>query len=414
MINQSSSSLDDGPLSGITVLDFTAVVVGPVATQTLADYGADVIKIEPPGGDLLRRMGGTSNTGQLSPKFLQMNRNKRSLAIDLRTAAGQEIIRTLIRGADVMVVNMREPALIKLGLTYEAARALNDRIVHCNMMGFGRQGRYFGKPAYDSIIQGGAGVAACNERLTGTPQFVPMVLADHLVALIAVQMILLALRSRDLTERSQSVEVPMFENVASFVLQEHMGQKAFTPERGDTGDVRIFDANARPIVTSNGYICVSANTDAQVRGFFEAIGRPELIDDPRFCSVEARLEHVETFFQIRNNSLGDKPTEQWLALFDQHDVPAFQYNTLESLLDDPHLEEVGFFESLEVTGEGLVKHMKPANTFSGGGRQTPQPAPRVGEQSIEVLRDFGFADDRIHSLIAADIVIDGGPDDSET
>ena len=221
------------------MLDFTSVVVGSVATQFLADYGADVVKIEAPGGDLLRRMGWASLSGELSPKFLQMNRNKRSLYIDLRKADGRATVGTMMENVDVMVVNMRGPALEKLGLTYEDACTVNKRIIHCNIMGFGKRVQYYGKPAYDTIIQAGAGVAACNERMTGEPRFVPMVFADHLVALIAGQMILLALRARDLTGVSQSIEVPMVENVASFVLQEHMGQKAFVPERGDTGDQRI-------------------------------------------------------------------------------------------------------------------------------------------------------------------------------
>ena len=157
------------------------------------------------------------------------------------------------------------------------------------MTGFGRGGRYLDKPAYDTIIQGAGGIAACFQRQTGEPQFVPMVVADHLVSLIVVQMILLALRARDLTDEAQSIEVPMFENVASFVLQEHLGQRAFEPARGEMGDARIFDPNARPVRTRDGYICVSANTDGQVRGFFEAIGRPDLSTDPRFATVSARL-----------------------------------------------------------------------------------------------------------------------------
>jgi crotonobetainyl-CoA:carnitine CoA-transferase CaiB-like acyl-CoA transferase len=395
MQTSNTHDLGDGPLSGVRVLDFTSVVVGPVATQSLADYGADVIKIEAPGGDLLRRMGGQSRSGELSPKFIQMNRNKRSLAIDLRTDEGRATVRTLMRGADVVVVNMRGPALLKLGLTYEDARNANESIIHCAMMGFGKKGRYFGKPAYDTIIQGGAGVAACNERLTGAPQFVPMVLADHLVALIAVQMILLALRARDLTGESQAVEVPMFENVASFVLQEHIGQKAFVPERGETGDRRIFDANARPAKTKDGYLCISANTDAQVGAFFEAIGRPELMQDRRFESVEARLRNVSAFFQIRNESLETNTTAQWLALFDELDVPAFQYNTLESLLDDPHLHEVGLFQTMDYAEEGIVKHIGPANTFTGGQRQNPLPSPMLGEHSAEISAEFGFSPTQI-------------------
>lgn len=406
MPQHQNTGLRDGPLTGIKVLDFTSVVVGPVATQFLGDYGADVTKIEPPGGDLLRRMGGQSRSGELSPKFLQMNRNKRSLSIDLRKPEGQATIRTMMKSADIIVVNMRGPALSKLGLTYEDARKVNERVIHCNMMGFGKRGKYYGKPAYDTIIQGGAGVAACNQRLTGEPQFVPMVMADHLVALIAVQMILLALRARDLTGESQSVEVPMFENVASFVLQEHMGQKAFVPERGETGDQRIFDANARPIKTSNGYICVSANTDQQVSGFFNAIGRPELMEDPRFKSVEARLANVNDFFRIRNGSLGANTTAEWMEVFEQLDVPAFPFNTLESLLEDPHLQEVELFQTMEYPEEGTVRHIAPANAFSGGQRQSPAPAPMLGEHSTEVLTDYGFSPEQIADLVDARVITD--------
>ena len=405
MHNDDESPIADGPLSGIKVLDFTSVVVGPVATQFLGDYGADVIKIEAPGGDLLRRMGGRSQSGELSPKFLQMNRNKRSLVLDLRQTAGQATVRTMMQRADIMVVNMRGPALTKLGLTYEDACQVNDRIIHCNMMGFGKKGRYFGKPAYDTIIQGGAGVAACNQRLTGEPQFVPMVLADHLVALIAVQMILLALRARDLTGLSQSVEVPMFENVASFVLQEHMGQKAFIPERGETGDQRIFDTNARPVKTKDGYICVSANTDSQVAGYFEAIGRLELMRDPRYSSVEARLKNVAAFFAIRNGSLATETTAHWMEIFERLDVPAFPYNTLESLLEDPHLNEVGLFQTMEYPAEGTVKHIAPPNTFTGGQRRAPLPVPMLGEHNIEILKDFGFTQKEIAQLVDADVII---------
>ena len=406
MSDKEPSPLSDGPLSGVTVLDFTSVVVGPVATAVLAEYGADVIKIEAPGGDVLRRLGGKSRTGELSPKFLQMNRSKRSLLIDLRTDTGRKIIRTLIENADVLVANMRQPALEKLGLTYDDARAINSKIIHCAMMGFGDKGRYAGKPAYDSIIQGGAGIAACNQRLTGEPRFVPMVLADHLVALIAVQMMLLALRARDISGESQSVQVPMFENVASFVLQEHMGQKAFVPERGATGDQRLLDPNARPIPTKDGYICISANTDKQVSAFFEAIERPELTHDTRFESVAARLRNVGEFFAIRNASLSGKKTAHWMEVFERFDVPAFPFNTLESLLEDPHLEEVGLFETVDYAEEGTVKHIRTANTFTGGERREPFPAPMLGEHSIEILTEFGFSDEQARQWAQEGIVFD--------
>ena len=407
MNDENRPQLPDGPLSGVKVLDFTSVVVGPAATMVLADYGAEVIKVESPEGDILRRLGGSSRSGQLSPKFIQMNRSKRSLAIDLKSPEGRQAIRTLIESADIMVVNMRSAALAKLGLTFEDARALNPRIVHCAMMGFGRGGRHFDRPAYDSIIQGGGGIAACFERQTGEPQFVPMVLADHLVSVIAVQMILLALRARDQSGEAQSVEVPMFENVASFVLQEHLGQKAFEPARGEAGDTRLLDPNARPVRTRDGYLCVSANTDRQAHGFFAAIGRPDLATDPRFATVAARRENVAEYFELRNSSLAGKTTAEWMAAFERLDVPAFPFNSLDDLLEEPHLRETGLFETMEYPEEGTVRHMRPANSFTGGRRRSPTPAPALGENSAEVLRDAGLAEDRISGLVASGVIVAG-------
>ena len=407
MRNDDRPLLPDGPLSGVKVLDFTSVVVGPAATMFLADYGAEVIKVEAPEGDILRRLGGASRSGQLSPKFIQMNRSKRSLAIDLKSRDGRQAVRKLIESTDIMAVNMRSAALAKLGLTFEDARELNPGIVHCAMMGFGRGGRHFDRPAYDTIIQGGAGIAACFQRQTGEPQFVPMVMADHLVSLIAVQMILLALRARDLTGEAQSVEVPMFENVASFVLQEHIGQKAFEPARGETGDARNLDPNARPVRTLDGYICVSPNTDRQVRGFFEAIGRPDLSTDPRFATVSARVENVAELFEIRNASLAERTTAEWMEALERRDVPAFPVNGLDDLLEDPHLRETGLFETMEYPEEGTVRHMRPANIFSGGQRRSPTPAPTLGEHSAEVLRDAGVTEDRIARLLASGVIVVG-------
>lgn len=402
--------LTQAPLAGIKVLDFTTVVVGPVATQFLGDYGADVIKIEPLEGDLLRRLGGASRSGQMSPKFLQMNRNKRSLAIDMRQEAGRNVIRTMIADADVLVLNMRPRALAKLGLTYDDVRALNSRIIHCSLMGFGQDGRYRDKPAYDTIIQGSAGVAACNYRTHGEPWYVPMVLADHLVANIAIQMVLLALRSRDLTGESQSVEIPMFENMAAFVLQEHMGQKAYEPARGETGDPRCLDPGARPAPTSDGYVCISANTDTQTRAFFEAIERPELKDDPRFISVTSRAQNVSAYFDIRTKALKDKTTAEWIEIFDRLEIPAMPFQTFEDVLDDPHLQDVGLFQMMEYPEEGTVRHIGLPNKFSGGSQTDIKRAPVCGEHSVAILQDAGYSSTDIETFIENGVLIDGRHD----
>ena len=278
-----------GPLAGIRVVDLTTVVVGPTATLFLADYGAEVIKVEAPGGDLLRTLGGRSKSGQLSGKFTHFNRNKRSLVLDLKQDKAREALHRLLATADVFIANIRPAALERLGLGAEALRAKHKRLIVCNLMGFGRGGRYAERPAYDSIIQAMSGVAACNARVLGEPKFVPMVMMDHTVGLIATQCILAALFHREKTGDAQAIEVPMFENAASFVLVEHLGDHSFVPPLGDWGDRRVLDPLAQPIQTSDGWIAVSANTDGQAFAFFDAIGRPELKTDPRFQLGEGAL-----------------------------------------------------------------------------------------------------------------------------
>ena len=296
-----------GALAGIRVVDLTTVVVGPTATLFLADYGADVIKVEAPGGDLLRTLGGKSQSGQLSGKFMHFNRNKRSLALDLKREEGREALHRLLATADVFIANVRPAALGRLGLDAESLRSRYPRLVVCNLMGFGSAGRYRDRPAYDTIIQGFAGVTDTNRRALGEPRFVPMVFADHIVGLIATQCIIAALFQRDRTGEGQAIEVPMFENVAAFVLAEHMGDLSFVPPRGPSGDLRVLDPLGKPVATKDGYICVSANTDAQAFALFDAIGRPELKSDPRFSSVKARLANVRAYFELRAEGLRAAP-----------------------------------------------------------------------------------------------------------
>ena len=261
--------MSGGPLAGVRVIDLTSVVVGPTATLCLADYGADVIKVESPQGDLLRTLGGSSKTGQLSGKFSHFNRNKRSLALDLKQSNARGVLGCLLEKADVFIANMRPAALKRLGLDAAALRARYRRLIVCTLAGFRQDGPYRNRPAYDTIIQDMAGVAACNQRVLGEPRFVPLVLADHVVGLIAAQCILAALYQREKTGEGQAIEVPMFENMAQFVLSEHLGEGSFVPRRGESGDLRVLNPLGRPLRTKDGWICVSANTDAQAFAFFE-------------------------------------------------------------------------------------------------------------------------------------------------
>jgi len=396
-----------GALAGVKVVDLTTVVVGPTATLFLADYGADVVKVEAPGGDLLRTLGGQSRSGELSGKFMHFNRNKRSLALDLKREAGRAALERLLASADVFIANVRPAALERLGLGAAVLRARHPRLIVCNLMGFGRAGRYRDRPAYDTIIQGMSGVADCNRRSMGEPRYVPMVFADHLVGLIAAQCIMAALFRRERSGAGEAIEVPMFENLAAFVLAEHMGDLTFVPPRGPSGDARVLDPMAKPVATKDGHICVSANTDAQAFALFDAIGRPELKSDPRFASVKARRANVRAYFDVRAEGLRTRTTAEWIAVLEAADVPAGPMHTIESLCDDGHLADVGFFQKVEHPAEGGIVDLAFPNRFSAGGRDDYRPAPLFGGDSVAILRDIGYGDVEIDELLSLGVTVDG-------
>jgi len=375
----------------------------------MADHGADVIKIEAPTGDIVRTLAGRGVTDHMSGKFLHLNRNKRSIALDLKQQAARTALMRLIEGADVLIWNMRPPAMARLGLTYEEVRRVNPRIIYCGMFGFGQDGRYRDKPAYDSIIQGSAGVAALHHRVTGEPRYLPMVIADRTVGLIAVQMILMALYRRTSTGEGQAIEIPMFENIVKAVLEEHMYLKTFEPPLGPTGDPRLLDAEARPLPTRDGWICIAGNTDAQAFAIFDAIGKPELKTDPRFHSVSARFKNTPEYYRIRAEGLRQKTTAEWLAIFDTTDVPAMPFQTLDDLMQDPHLKDVGFFQLIEHHTEGRIWNIKLPNKLSGGVRRDFRAAPKIGEHSVEVLREAGYDDAAIDAMLASRATLDGRP-----
>jgi crotonobetainyl-CoA:carnitine CoA-transferase CaiB-like acyl-CoA transferase len=399
--------MSGGPLEGVRIVDLTSVVVGPLATQILADHGADVIKVESPAGDLGRTIGGLGKTPGMGPKFLHLNRNKRSIVLDLKKPAGYDALLKLVARADVLVWNVRPDSMVRMKLSYADVKAVNPKIIYCGMFGFGQGGRYRRKPAYDSIIQGSAGVAALYHRAAGEPRYLPMVMADKTVGLIAVQMMLMALFARERTGEGQSIEIPMFENMAAFVMSEHMYMKTFDPPTGSTGDPRLLDPQAKPMQTKDGFVCISANTNPQAFAFFEAIGRSELKTDPRFDSVASRFRNVGEYFRIRGEALKEKTTAEWLDIFDKCDVPAMPYHTLDSLLEDPHLKETGFYQKVEHPTEGTVINMALPNKLSRGARSDFSPAPKIGQHSVEILREAGLTEETIRSMVAEGVTRDG-------
>jgi crotonobetainyl-CoA:carnitine CoA-transferase CaiB-like acyl-CoA transferase len=390
-----------GPLDGVRVVDMTTVVVGPICARTLADYGADVIKVEAPGGDLLRTMAEGSRHPGMSGKFINFNRNKRSIGLDIKQPAGLDALLRLIDWADVFVSNVRPEGLSRAGLDYASLAKRNPRLIHCSILAFGRGGRYFNRPAYDPVVQSLSGVAGTIARATGEPRFVPMVMSDHVSGLIAAQAIGFALFRREKTGRGEAIDVPMLENMASFVASEHLGAATFDPPVGPTGDGRLLSPNYRPVPTKDGYVTVRPNTNAQAFAFFDAIGRPELKTDPRFDSAASRTKNAKDYFEVQATCLGHKTTDEWVELFDKLDVPAARYNTIDELMTDPHLRDVGFFREEQHPSEGKIRRSKLANSFSGGVRENETHAPLYGEHTRAILGELGYGAADIDRMVAA-------------
>lgn len=395
MIGPSAGS---GPLQGIRVLDLSSVVVGPVCTGALAEQGAEVIKLESPEGDLLRRLGGKGRSPGMGGKFLNFNRGKRSLALDLKQERARAALGRLARRCDVLVTNIRPDAQRRLGVDAAALAETAPRLIHCSITGFRTDGPYAGKPAYDTVIQGVSGIAGCFEASTGEPRYVPMLVADHVCGLIAAGVIGFALYRRERTGRGEAVEVPMFENMAAFVLQEHLGAMSFRPALGPPGDARVLSPEARPLRTADGFVALSANTDAQAHAFFAAIGRPELRDDPRFATVAARTAHTKEYFALRATALASRKTAEWLEIFARLDIPAMPYNSLEGLLTDPHLRATGMVAEEEHPTEGATIAIGAPNRLSGGMSPRLAPAQRLGADGRAVLAEAGLDAAEIEAL----------------
>ena len=303
------------PLSGIKVLDLTSVVVGPAATLRLADLGAEIIKIEAPEGDLMRTLGGPSPSGTLSGKFLHFNRDKRFVGLNLRAPEGLKALKTILQSCDVFITNLRPDSLARLGFDAETCRAMKPALIHCIITGFGPGGPYRGRPAYDTVLQAASGLAGLTIERDGAPSFAPFLAADHVVAEIAAGAIAAALVRRFRTGEGSTIEIPMHETMAAFVLQEHLGPATFEPPLGPPGDRRVLDPNARPIATQDGWIAITANTDAQAKVFLKAVGRADLIDDPRFSSVAARVKNSSDWYRLREELIASGTTAHWLKLF---------------------------------------------------------------------------------------------------
>jgi crotonobetainyl-CoA:carnitine CoA-transferase CaiB-like acyl-CoA transferase len=389
-----------GPLEGLRVIDMTGVLLGPYATTLLGDMGADVVNVEAPEGDTTRRIGPARHAG-MSSLFIQLNRSKRSLVLDLKQPNGRAALLRLCESADVLVFNLRPHTMKRLGLTYEQVSAVNPRIVYCGVYGFGNGGRYAGKPAYDDLIQGAVALPSLHAMSGGQPRYMPITIADRNTGLTAVHSILAALFHRERSGRGQSIEVPMFEMMASYVLGDHLYGKTFDPPIGGMGYPRLLTADRRPYKTRDGYVCALIYNDKQWRSFLDLIGKPEMMELDAYRSLTARIQNVEKVYGFVAEMISGETTAYWLEELEKADVPVMPLHTLDSLLEDPHLADVGLIQEYDHPSEGRIRGIASPTVWSDTQPEPERLAPRLGEHSREILAEAGYSSAEIDALVAA-------------
>ena len=389
-----------GPLAGVRVVDCTTVVLGPWAAQQLGDLGADVIKIEPPEGDTTRQLGPMKNPG-MGAFYLAVNRNKRSVVLDLKQEPARRALLRLAENADVLLHNYRPQAAKRLGMSYDVFRAVNPSLIYVGTYGFRAAGPYGDKPAYDDIIQAASGIASLQGALYGEPRYVPTIVADKTSSMTVLVAVLAALYHKARTGEGQEVEVPMLESVAAWVMVEHLYGETFVPPLDSAGYKRVLNRYRRPFKTRDGYLAILPYTDQNWRDFFTIAGRQDLLDDPRFKTLGTRLRHIEVLYEELGKIATTRTNAEWLGALDRHNIPGMIVNSLESLLRDPHLEATGFWQIVQHPSEGTLRLPGIPAAYSKTPGDIRRLPPRLGEHSLEVLREAGFGAAEIEAMLAS-------------
>lgn len=395
------------PLAGVRVVDVSIALAAPLAGHFLGHFGADVVKVEPPEGDYSRAAGGACRNPGMNAFTLHTSREKRSVALDLKTAQGKEALMRLVKDADVFLHNFRPEAAAKLGITWEDISAINPKIVHVHVVGFGSRGRYAGLPAYDDIIQTAVGVPRLLAQMNGgTPLMVPTAWVDRLVSITAYGHIVSALFGRERDGLGRRVEVPMFEVAAHLVLSDHLYMRTFDPPLGPAGHFRLLDPNRKPHKTADGFLCVMPTHDKHWASIFALAGRSELIDDARYKDMRSRMAHIQELTALLSELMATRTTADWVVALRKVDVPAMPAVTLDELIDDPHLADVGFFQPATHPSEGDIVNVPFPGDWSDWTPGEGRPAPRLGENSREILAEAGYTPAEIEELFAAGVSVE--------
>src|SRR5512146_1666298 len=390
-----------GPLDGVKILDLTTVVMGPYATQILGDLGADVIKVEPPEGDVMRFAWPARHAG-MGHIYLHANRNKRAIALDLKQAAARDALLALAKNADVLVYNIRPQAMARLKLAYEDLRAVNPRIIYVGGFGYSQRGPYAAKAAYDDLIQGAAGIPwLLKKQGADVPRYAPVIIADRTVGLHIANAVCAALYAREKTGKGQRVDVPMFESLLQTVLGEHLGGHSFEPPAGEPGYARMLARDRRPFQTADGYVCALIYNDKQWRAFFALIGRPELMQSDKFRDQEARSRNYDDAYALVDAEMRKRSTEQWIEALEAADIPVQRMNSLTDIIADPHLAAIGYLREIDHPSEGRIRSMAVPSEWSETVPEYRLHAPRHGQHTRELLAEAGLDESAIEALLAS-------------
>lgn len=401
MTQEANNPGTTGPLHGVRVLDLTTVFMGPSCTQLLGDLGADVIKIEAPGGDSTRSIGPCGDMG-LGPLFMGLNRNKRSVVLDLKKPEGLAAIKRLAKDADVLATNVRPAGMRRLGLAFEQLAEVNPRLIYASMVGFSQRGPYAPKAAYDDMIQAATGLAAAvGSGSGGEPRYLPITIADRSVGLYAFGVISAALYARERTGVGQSVEIPMFETMIPYILGDHLYGHTYDPPKDGFSYPRLMSPNRRPYKTKDGYICCLIYTDKHWEIFLNAVGKAELLKtDPRFANLRARTQAIDELYQMVADELVHRTTAEWRQALPESEIVIFPMHTFDSLLQDEHLKATGFFRRTEHPSVGPILDSSVPSEWSGTPPTQRKPVPKLGEHTAEVLREAGCSDAEIETVLA--------------